>query len=150
MKKMIVYGIISILIGFFLGSLIFTKKELLFKEKKENKYYFLQEGVYSDKSIIKDSQLSTKPKVIEYLNDKIYIYVGITKDLEVAEKLVSIYENNNIKLSIKEKYNSNEELKNNVEQFDFLINSTKDNDEILKIEEVVLANYEEIIDNSAK
>lgn len=150
MKKMIIYGIISILIGFSLGNLIFTKKELLFKEKKENKYYFLQEGVYSDKNIIKDNQLSTKPKVIEYLNDKIYIYVGITKDLEVAEKLISIYENNNIKLSVKERYSSNEELKNNVEQFDFLINSTKDNDEILKIEEVVLANYEEIIDSSAK
>ena len=40
---------------------------------------------------------------------------------------------------------SNEEFDHNVEQFDLLINSATNKEEILTIEEVVLANYEEII-----
>ena len=83
-------------------------------------------------------------------NDKYYLlYVGITKNIEVAERLVNIYEKDNIKLSIIEKYLSNEELKNNIEQFDFLILSSNDKDEILKIEEVIMASYEEIINNNS-
>ena len=88
-------------------------------------------------------------KIIEKTKDKIYIYVGITKNIEVAERLVNIYEKDNIKLSIIEKYLSNEELKNNIEQFDFLILSSNDKDEILKIEEVIMASYEEIINNNS-
>ena len=59
------------------------------------------------------------------------------------------HEKDNIKLSIIEKYLSNEELKNNIEQFDFLILSSNDKDEILKIEEVIMASYEEIINNNS-
>ena len=40
---------------------------------------------------------------------------------------------------------SNEEFNNNVTQFDLLINATTSEKEILTIEKVVLANYEEII-----
>ena len=39
----------------------------------------------------------------------------------------------------------NEEFNNNVTQFDLLINATTSEKEILTIEKVVLANYEEII-----
>ena len=58
---------------------------------------------------------------------------------------MNIYEENNINLSIVERYNTSEYLKSNIEQFDLLILSSKDNDEVLKIEDVVLACYEETI-----
>ena len=70
------------------------------------------------------------------------------KEIKNSNDNVNIYEEKNIKLSIVEKRYSSEELKNNIEQFDFLILSAKDKDEILKIEEVVLASYDEIINNS--
>ena len=107
----------------------------------------LQEGTYSDNNILNNLESSIKPKIIEKNNNKISIYIGITKNLEVAERLINIYESKNIKLSIVEKYYSNDELEN-IEQFDNLILSAKDSEEILKIEEVVLASYEEIINNS--
>lgn len=148
MKKMIILGFISIVVGYLIGNLIFTNKDILKKNKSNNKYYLLEEGSYYDEKILDNNHTSIKEKIIEKKDNKIHIYIGITRNLEVAEKLINIYEKKNINLSIVEKYYSNEELKNNIEQFDFLILSSKDIDEILKIEEVVLASYDEIINNN--
>lgn len=147
MKKMIICGLISILIGYVIGNILFTNIDFINLNNKNNKYYLLQEGTYSDNNILNNLESSIKPKIIEKNNNKISIYIGITKNLEVAERLINIYESKNIKLSIVEKYYSNDELEN-IEQFDNLILSAKDSEEILKIEEVVLASYEEIINNS--
>ena len=143
MKNKIIIGCFFILFGFTIGKITFSKIQNPFLKNNGEKYYFLQEGIYYSK----DQLQNIKQKVLEYTDGKIYVYTGITKDLEVAEKLINLYDDHNIQLSIKERYLSNEEFKNNVEQFDLLIKSSKDKDEILKIEEVVLANYEEIIKN---
>ena len=74
-------------------------------------------------------------------------YVAITRDLEVAERIMKLYEEQNISLTMKERIIKNEELKVNVDQFDLLVQKATTEDEILKIEEVVLANYDEIIKN---
>ncbi len=148
MKKMIIYAIISITIGYLIGNIIFTNKDLFKKNNENEKYYLLQEGTYYDEKILNNNYSSIKQKITEKKDSKIHIYIGITRSLEVAEKLINIYEDKNVNLSIVEKYYSNEELKNNIDQFDLLINSSKDKEEILKIEEVVLASYDEIINNS--
>ena len=148
MKKMIIYAIISITIGYLIGNIIFTNKDLFKKNNENEKYYLLQEGTYYDEKILNNNYSSIKQKITEKKDSKIHIYIGITRSLEVAEKLINIYEEKNVNLSIVEKYYSNEELKNNIDQFDLLINSSKDKEEILKIEEVVLASYDEIINNS--
>ena len=148
MKKMIIYAIISITIGYLIGNIIFTNKDIFKKNNENEKYYLLQEGTYYDEKILNNNYSSIKQKIIEKKDSKIHIYIGITRSLEVAEKLINIYEDKKVNLSIVEKYYSNEELKNNIDQFDLLINSSKDKEEILKIEEVVLASYDEIINNS--
>lgn len=148
MKKMIIYAIISITIGYLIGNIIFTNKDIFKKNNENEKYYLLQEGTYYDDKILSNNYSSIKQKIVEKNENKIHIYIGITRNLEVAEKLINIYEEKKVNLSIVEKYYSNEELKNNIDQFDLLINSSKDKEEILKIEEVVLASYDEIINNS--
>ena len=148
MKKTMFKCIGSIILGIIIGNILFSNRTIFKKENKEDKYYFLQEGVYTN-NILKNNMSNLTHKVIEKKDNKIYIYIGITKDIEIAEKLINIYEEKNIKLSIKEKYIRNNELKNNIEQFDLLINASRDVDEILTIEEVVLANYEEIIKDNA-
>ena len=143
MKNKFLIGLCFILLGFGVGKVIFMKIDLTNMRKRGEKYYFLQEGVYNS-----DEKLTNlKQKIMEYQDNKIIVYVGITKSLEVAEKILNIYDQNHISLSITERYFMNEELKNNIEQFDYLILSSNDSDEILKIEEVVLANYEEILKN---
>lgn len=148
MKKILIGGIISILIGILVGKIIFFNKDYLIKNKEEDIYYFLQEGVYYDNNILENSLINIRHKIFERKDEKIHVYVGITKNLEVAEKLINIYSKKDISTTIKEKSISNLEFKNNVEQFDLLIKKSNDIDEILTIEEVVLANYEEIIKNN--
>lgn len=148
MKKTIVYGLIATILGYIIGNILFTNKEFIKIKNDKYKYYLLQEGIYYDNSLDK-TKSNINSKIVEKDGNKISIYVGITKDLEVVERLINIYEEKNIKLSIVEKNYSNEELKNNIEQFDFLILAAKDEDEILKIEEVVIASYDEIINSNS-
>lgn len=145
MKKIILLGITFILLGFILGEFIFSEKiELIKKLQKGDTYYFLEEGVYNEYSNIQNN-INISRKIIENKNDKYYVYVGITRDKEVLEKLKNIYEKKNISVYPKEISLESNEFKTNVEQFDLLIKDTKDEDQILTIEEVVIANYSEII-----
>ena len=143
MKKIIIKGVLFVIIGFFIGQILFGEKiELIKKLQKGDTYYFLEEGVYTDYNNI---QNNINRKIIENKNNKYHVYIGITRDKEVLEKLKNIYEKENIKISVKEKILESVEFKTNVEQFDLLIKQTKDDSQILTIEEVVIANYEEII-----
>ena len=63
-------------------------------------------------------------------------------------KLKKIYESKGYQLYLKNLKIASEEFYNNTVQFDMLINKTAKEDEILTIEEVVLANYDEIIKNN--
>ena len=145
MKKIIIWGLIFIVLGFLLGEVIFTDKiELIKHLQKGDTYYFLEEGVYNDYKSISNS-LNDIKKVVVKKDNKYHVYVGITKDLEVLEKIKKIYEKKNINIYPKEIILSSRFFSTNVDQFDILIKDTADYDQILTIEEVVLSNYEEII-----
>ena len=144
MKKTIIKGIIFIIIGFILGQILFGEKiELIKKLQKGDTYYFLEEGVYNNSNSIQNNNIYRR--IVENKDNKYHVYIGITRDKEVLEKLKSIYKKENINVTIKEIVLESNEFKTNVEQFDLLIRNTKDDSQILTIEEVVIANYQEII-----
>lgn len=145
MRKMFISSIFFIIIGFLLGNFIFTNQDFFKNIKTTDTYYILQEGVYTDKTLLNSNLNKLKQKTIDYYNEKYHVYVGITKDLEVYEKLKTIYEKNGYKIFQKQKNIKSLEFSSNVSQFDFLIKQTDEEDEILTIEEVVLANYDEIL-----
>jgi len=145
MKKIIIKGLIFITIGFVLGEFLFgNMKNYLNRIKKVDTYYFLQEGVYSNMNTLQNNLRNLTQKTIDQENNQYYVYVGITKDKEIAEMLMNIYEKKGYKIHIKEKNISSEEFSENVNQFDLLIKDTDLEEQILIIEKVVLANYEEI------
>lgn len=147
MKKTIMISLLSIGLGALTG-IIFnsTYKEKIIKTFSEGKpYYFIQEGVYSSTEIMNENTKDLLVKTVDTSNNKHYVYLGITRSSDNAQKIKKIYENKGYQIYIKEQNLSNEEFYNNVTQFDLLINSTDKESEILTIEEVVLANYEELI-----
>ena len=135
-------SIILIILGFFFG------KSFLFRPRPKKIFYFLQEGVYSKKENITMNKQT--PKIIVQNNNRYYTYIGITSKKNIATKLLRIYKNMGYQVDIKEKYDVSEEFSSNLEQYDLLLNATDDKDEILTIEEVVLANYEEMKKSSSK
>lgn len=151
MKKYIISGLILIVIGFIIGNYIFSnQKKLLAVINPQEAIYFLQEGIYSNRNNLNNNTKNLNNKVIEHQNKKYYVYVGITKNKKVAEKLKNIYTNKGYQITIKEKNKVTEEFIINVEQFDLLLEATNDEDEILTIEEIVLANYQETSKNISK
>lgn len=146
MKKRIFITVTLLLIGVVLGTKIYSAKasiENVFAEGQT--YYFLQEGIYSSKKIMEENIQNISPKIINYDDSKYYVYLGITKDEDNAKKIKKIYSQKGYNIYIKEVKLNNEEFYNNVTQFDLLLNNTNNSNEILKITEVVLANYEETV-----
>lgn len=142
-----IVSLASIILGALSAMLLnSTYKEKLINTFSEGKtYYFIQEGVYSSKEIMAENTKDILIKTVDTLNNKQYVYLGITRDNNNAKKIKDIYEKKGYQIYIKEQNLSNEEFYNNVTQFDILVNSTDKESEILTIEEVVLANYEELI-----
>ena len=145
MKKTILICFILIGIGYIAGRKYLEAFSL--NQKNVKNYYFLREGIYENKNIFEETQTNLRKKIMEYSNDKIYIYVAITRNIEVAEAIQKIYKKNGTDLQIEERKIENEELSISVEQFDLLIDKITTEEELLKIEEVVLASYEEIMKN---
>ena len=145
MKKTLAISIIFLVIGILIGKKIYTATTIqpIFNEGET--YYFLQIATSTNKELLEENTKNLSTKIIEDDRGKYYVYIGITKNIENAKKIKRIYENQDYNIYIKEKQLSNDELSSNITQFDLLINSTDEKEEILTINKVVLANYEEII-----
>ena len=135
---------IYIMIGFIFGIIIFDKKTLIDMFTKKNTYYFLLEDIYVDDSYNGD----LVSKIIVQENNNYAIYVGITKSREVAEKIQKIYELKGIKINILKKNIPKSLFDDNILEYDKLLIATNNSNTILTIEEVVLANYQKIINSS--
>ena len=135
---------IYIMIGFIFGIIIFDKKTLRDMFTKKNTYYFLLEDIYVDDSYNGD----LVSKIIVQENNNYAIYVGITKSREVAEKIQKIYELKGIKINILKKNIPKSLFDDNILEYDKLLIATNNSNTILTIEEVVLANYQKIINSS--
>lgn len=146
MKKTLINGLLFIIAGFIIGNFIFgNSKEIIKNIQKKDIYYFLQEGVYKDKESLKKNLNILPNKTYDITNNEYHVYLGITKDYEVAEKLMSIYDKKGYKTYLKKKRIQSPKFSKNINQFDSLIKVTNEEDKILTIEEIVLANYMEII-----
>ena len=149
MKKVLIRGVVYVIIGYILGSFLFKSKlELIKNITSKESYYFLEEGKVGDKEILENKVSNLTTSVIDYKNNDFYIYRGITKDLDAAKKVKKILEDKGFSITIKEKYLNNQEFSTTITQFDNLINTSLTTDEILKVEEVILSTYEEVVKNN--
>lgn len=137
----------AILLGGICGKILYDKYEdTSFVFNNEEMVYFLQEGVYSS---LESLNRNTKDisKVIIKENDKYYAYVGISKSKDGIEKIKDVYKNKGYSTYQKERTIDDETFLTNLTQYDILLDSAKTNDDILTIQEVVLANFEELTKN---
>lgn len=146
MKKTMVLAVVFVVLGAICGNYLYEKAPESISVFRENDtYYFLQEGAYSSKKIMQENVKDLTNKLTTFEDNKYYVYVGITKNKKNALKIQKIYEDMGYQIYIKEVVLDNEEFANNVIQFDLLVNESESSEDVLTVEEVVLANYEEII-----
>lgn len=141
-----VLAVVFVVLGAICGNYLYEKAPESISVFRENDtYYFLQEGAYSSKKIMQENVKDLTNKLTTFEDNKYYVYVGITKNKKNALKIQKIYEDMGYQIYIKEVVLDNEEFANNVIQFDLLVNESESSEDVLTVEEVVLANYEEII-----
>lgn len=146
MKKTMVLAVVFVVLGAICGNYLYEKApESISVFREDDTYYFLQEGAYSSKKIMQENVKDLTNKLTTFEDNKYYVYVGITKNKKNALKIQKIYEDMGYQIYIKEVVLDNEEFANNVTQFDLLVNESESSEDVLTVEEVVLANYEEII-----
>lgn len=146
-KSFFITMIVAILLGSVLGNFLFEQYKLESSEvvKEVNSLYFIMEGAYSSLEQAKKSSEDIDVKLITKEDANYIVYLAITKDSNNLEKMEKLYKDLNINTTIKTMSVSNKEFLATLEQMDLLINNTKDNEEILSINEVVLANYQEFV-----
>ena len=152
MKKYFKAILVSLIIGFFL-SYFFLSQYKDFKgitvSAEDEEYFFLSFGKYSSKEEMENSGVNLENYV--YRKDGIYyyMYVGITKNKDNAEKMKKYYEGKSINVEIKDFYISSNKFSEAIDNLDnILINS---NDEVV-VTEIInqgLNKYEEIILNGS-
>ena len=137
--------IIAILCGSLTGYTIYNKYDnttLTFNES--NKVYVLQEGIYETKDSLDRNTRDINPKLVIKKNNKYHVYLGISKSLDGINKIKKIYSKKGYSTLQSELTVKNESFIMNLSQYDILLDSSKNEEDILTIEEVVLSNYEEI------
>ena len=141
MKNKIVIALIFIVSGIIVGNNLYSKVDfkLLKTFKENNDFYLLQLGTYDSKEDMQRDTRDISPKVYEIKNNKYYVYVGISSNINNINKLKDIYTDK--ELTIKVINIKDEEFITNLRQFDILIDNTNNKDEVLTIEEVVLSSF---------
>ena len=138
-------AVIFVVLGAVCGNYLYKKAPDTVSVFQTNQtFYFLQEGIYSSKDIMQENVGDLMNKLVVLEDNKYYVYVGITMDQDNANKIKKIYENMGYQIYIKKMTLDNEEFASNVSQFDLLVQESDTDEDVLTVEEVVLANYEQI------
>ena len=137
---------LSIIVGLFFGKIFFdnydTSSLTVFDEK--DKVYMLQIGVYSSLEKIKSSFKNYEDYLYISNDDGYHLYVGITKDKEIASKIKELYEKDGYSIYVKENIIDNSSFLSVLGEYDKIINITSLSD-IKEIEKIVISNYKEMV-----
>lgn len=137
---------LSIVVGLFFGKIFFQNYEVngitVFDEK--DKVYMLQVGVYSTL----DKMEEAFPEYPKYLyisqDDGYHLYVGITKNKEIASIIKEYYEDQGYSIYVKENLLDNNAFLSILGEYDKIINIASPSD-IAEIEKIVISNYKEMV-----
>lgn len=146
MKRTIILAVVFLTLGTICGNFLYQKApNSISVFQQDSSYYFLQEGVYTSKDVMQESIKDIPHKLVVFKDDMYYVYVGITKSEKNADRIQKIYEELGYQIHITTESLDNEEFSSNVTQFDLLVEEAESSEDVLTVEEVILANYEELI-----
>lgn len=149
MKMNIVVPIIcAVLLGYLCASFIFNQygiSSFVFSES-ENIYY-LQCGAFNtEEASLKDIK-GIEEKLTIKEGDKYYSYIGMTTNNKIAKNIQEMYKEKGIDIYIKSDYLENEDFISQLNQYDVLLEASKNIDEVNSVLKTVLATFDEIILN---
>ena len=150
MKKYLFTFIVALVIGFFLSNL-FLKQYNDYAGIKVSgtgeKLYFIQYGVFSSLESLEENTIGLQNYVYTELDGLYYVYVGITKLKENADKIVKYYTDLGNDTIIKSFDVTNKEFLEQIINYDDVLKNTDDKTVIASIINQILVKYEEVVIN---
>lgn len=150
MKKYLFTFLIALVIGFFLST-FFLKQYDSFEGIKVSgtgeELYFIQYGVFSSLDSLEENTISLQNYVYNNQGDLYYVYVGITKLEENAEKIVEFYKKLGYDVIVKKFQITNKNFLNLLVNYDEVLKNTDDETAISSVINQVLIKYEEVVIN---
>ena len=153
MKKYLFTIIISLLVGFLLSNYILKQYDNykgITVYKDGEMLYFIEYGVYDNYSDMEKNTINLENYIYQVDDNKYYVYIAITKNDEVLNKINNYYKKLGYNVTTKEFYVTNSEFIKSIENNDSVLLLT--NDEVV-IGEVVsegLTSYEKVVINEGK
>lgn len=140
---------LSIILGLFFGKIFFdnykTTSLTVFDEK--DKIYMLQTGVYSSKEKMKENFKDYEKYLYIQLEDGYHLYLGITKNKEIASKLKEYYNKLGYSIYVKETIIESQEFLSVLGEYDKILDIATEKD-IPEIEKIIVSNYKEMVLNN--
>jgi len=115
--------VILLIIALFFSSIIYFKYNK--EENTAKEYYILQVGAYSNYDNVVKNTRELENYIVYEENNLYKIFIGITSDTEIYNKLVTTYASNLSTFKKTVKIN-NEEIENKINNFDKVIKNTDD------------------------
>ncbi len=145
-NKFLISVLAAIILGSLLGHTLFKKYQQEDRQVfQEDSVYIIQEGVYDNEERAKNATVNLDTKLIVKEDAKYYVYLAMTKNNDNLERLKKMFKDMKIEVEVKEMNIESDSFLTSLEQMDGLLKQVKSNEEILTINRVILANYEEIV-----
>ncbi len=151
MKKYIFPIILSMVVGFYLGITLLKQ----YKNAQEltpvfnsglNEIYFVRKGEYDTKESMEKAMMKFPYYIHTTKDGKYYSYLGISTNLENANKIKGYYDNLGYSTSVEKIGVSNTHFIEVLEEYDKLLTSSN-NETISSICSQILIKYEELVIN---
>ena len=147
MKKMFLLTLVAMISGFLLGKFTFGKyekiNETLNATKEASYIYMINYGSYDNKDKMINELKEIDKYIYSYENNMYNAYIGITGNMNNAQKIKNIYNNSN--LQIQKIYISNDNFIKKLKNYDKLIAATEDNNSLIILQKQILILYEDMV-----
>jgi len=149
MKINIVVPIIcAVLLGYLCASFIFNQYGVnSFVFNDDGNVYLLQCGAYTTKEASEKEIEGIAEKITVKEGEKYYSYIGMTADSEIAKSIQNMYKEKGIDIYVKSSYLENDDFISQLNQYDVLLEASKNIEEVNSVLKTVLATFDEFILN---
>ena len=153
MKKYLLTIIISLVVGFLLSNYLLKQYDdykgiKVYKEGR--KLYFIEYGIFDNYNQMEANTINLENYIYQINNDKYHVYIGITENNEVLNKIINYFNKIGYKTTIQEFYISNERFIKAIENNDEVLLLTNDDVVIGEVVSQGLTTYEEVVINENK
>ena len=132
-KNVIIVIVLGILTGFLFGNLIYKNYSGIEYLNEDGNIYYVQYGVYTSQDAALSNASNLDNYLIQEMDDKYYVYLGVTTNYNTALKIQNLYNKQDIHTYIRSDYVSNSETLNKLKEYDLKLEDLEQEEDIQEV-----------------